>query len=58
MGFNATEESETESREAKVWENEAVNMNTFLFKLSQTVQGIHAYKEHVGLNKGERKMKM
>lgn len=58
VDFDVEEESEVEELTPRAWEGEAVNTNTFLFKLSQTVQRIDAYKEHVGLNKGERKMKM
>ena len=47
-----------EDNTPKAWESAEVNMNTFLYKLNCTVQRIDAYKEHLGLNKGERRMKM
>lgn len=57
VGFDVDEESEAEQA-VKPYESTEVNMNTFLYKLSTTVQRIDAYKEHLGLNKGERRMKM
>ena len=57
VGFSVEDTAATD-RDPKPYESAEVNTNTFLFKLNTTMQRIEAYKEHIGLNKGERRMKM
>ena len=63
MGFDVEEDSGEEgdrkiAKPIQPWELEENNMDTFLYRLKCAVQKIDQYKEHVGLDKGERKMKM